>query len=307
MGQQLQMILHARKLCGVELVMSLNGEEFYRQSDPVVEFFPRLFDKMLRDQPGETIAEFKTPRGTLTTRTLLSLENVAQGTVPMMKNHPVKGPDDYPAFEFIFEHAEFVPEFSRVEEMQARMGEFGFVVPMLNCIPFQQLMLDHVGEVSFFYMLYDHPELVEKMMYLLDQVILEDLRQISSYSSMYVQFDDNLDGMITNPRLFKTFCLPYYQRYTDELHAQGKKVGSHTDGDLKSLLEMLAKLGLDVCELFSPTPLTECTLDEALEAWKKSGPMIWGVFLLLSLSNRPKKQIFATILIRYYKQPDNLP
>lgn len=276
MGQQLQMILHARRLHGVELVLCHNGEEYYRQSDPVVEYFPRLFDKMQRDRPGETVAEFVTPEGTLTTRTFLSEENVAQGAVPMMKVHPVKGPEDYPAFEYIFEHAEFVPEFDQVADTQERIGEIGFVAPILNRIPFQQLALDHVGEVSFFYMLYDHPELVGKMMDLLDEVMMEDLRQISSYPGIYVQFDDNLDGMITNPRLFKTHCLPHYQRYTDNLHTQGKKVGSHTDGNLKRLLTLLGESGLDVCESFSPAPLTECTFNEAWQAWVESGPMIWG-------------------------------
>ncbi len=275
-GQQLQMILHARRLKGVELVMRLNGEEFLREADPVVEYFPRLFDKMLRDQPGETVAEFITPKGILTTRSVLSPENVALGAVPMMNIHPVKGPDDYPAFEYIFEHAEFILEDLQVEDTQARIGEIGFVIPMLNRIPFQQLALDHVGEISFFYMLYDNPELVDKMMHLLNEVMLEDLRQISGYPGIYVQFDDNLDGMITNPRLFKTYCLPYYQRYTEQLHAQGKKVGSHTDGNLQRLLSMLADSGLDVCESFSPAPLTECTFDEAWRAWQDKGPMIWG-------------------------------
>lgn len=276
MGQQLQMICHARRLRGVELVMCLDGDEFCRETDPVVEFFPRLFDKMRRDQPGETTVEFITPNGTLSTRTVFSPENVAQGTVPMMNIHPVKRPDDFPAFEYIFEHAEFVPEYDRVTETQARIGDFGFVVPMINRLPFQQLALDHVGEVAFFYMLYDHPALVEKMMSLLDQVMLEDLRQLAAFNGPYVQFDDNLDGMITNPRLFKTHCLPYYQRYTGLLHAQGKKVGSHTDGDLKRLLPMLVESGLDVAESFSPSPLTSCTFDEAWNAWYEHGPMIWG-------------------------------
>jgi hypothetical protein len=242
----------------------------------VIEFFPRLFDKIKRDQPGETVAEFITPKGVLSTCTVLSTENIIQGAVPMIKQHPLKGPEDFSAFEYIFEHAEFIPEYSQVEDMQLHLGEIGFVAPMLNRIPFQQLALDHVGEVSLFYMLYDYPELINKMMHLLDQVMIEDLHQVSSYSGIYVQFDDNLDGMITNPQLFKTYCLPYYQRYTEKIHAQGKKVGSHTDGNLKRLLAMLAESGLDVCESFSPAPLTDCTFDEAWQAWMDTGPMIWG-------------------------------
>ena len=33
--------------------------------------------------------------------------------------------------------------------------------------------------------------------------------------------------------------------------------------------------GLDVCESFSPSPLTPCTFEEAWEAWR-DGPIIWG-------------------------------
>ncbi|NWG75949.1 MAG: hypothetical protein HXY24_15330, partial [Rubrivivax sp.] len=50
----------------------------------------------------------------------------------------------------------------------------------------------------------------------------------------------------------------------------------HTDGNLKRLLSMLADSGLDVCESFSPAPLTECTFDEAWQVWREKGPMIWG-------------------------------
>jgi len=35
-------------------------------------------------------------------------------------------------------------------------------------------------------------------------------------------------------------------------------VGSHTDRNLKPLLRLLTESGLDVCESFSPYPLTEC-------------------------------------------------
>jgi hypothetical protein len=231
---------------------------------------------MLPDKPGETVAEFATPRGRLTTRTSLTPEAIAQGAVPVMNEHPVKSVEDYAVLEFIFEHAEYVPEYRAVAEVQSRIGGVGFVIPMINRLPFQQLVLDHVGEVPFFYMLYDQPGLVAKMMTLLNQVMLEDLNRLAEFNWPYLQFDDNLDGTVTNPRLFQEHCLPYYQRYTEILHGQGKKVGAHTDGDLKPLLPLLAECGLDICESFSPAPLTSCAFNEAWNAWKQGGPTIWG-------------------------------
>ena len=42
-----------------------------------------------------------------------------------------------------------------------------------------------------------------------------------------------------------------------------------------ALLSLLAESGLDVCESFSPAPLTECTFIEAWKVWE-DGPIIWG-------------------------------
>jgi hypothetical protein len=81
--------------------------------------------------------------------------------------------------------------------------------------------------------------------------------------------------MMTNPNLFRQYCLPQYQKYTGMLHGQGKKAGSHTDGNLKPLVELLPESGLDVCESFTPQPLTELSFEEAWEKWR-NGPLIWG-------------------------------
>ena len=91
----------------------------------------------------------------------------------------------------------------------------------------------------------------------------------------YVEFTDNLESGITNPRLFTRYCLPAYRRYAEIVHRQGKKLGSHTDGNVRPLLKLLAESGLDVCESFSPAPLTPCTFEEAWETWR-DGPIIWG-------------------------------
>lgn len=278
MGQQVQGIAHSRRLRGVEIIQRANGEEFYHEKDPVIDYFPRLFNDMILDREAEMEAEFITPKGTLTTRSTLTSEMVANGTIPVLMEHPIKGPDDFPALEYIYTHAEWVPKFNWVYHNQARMGTFGFMVPFIDRIPFQKIALDLLGEISTFYAINDHPSFVEKMMALMDEVTSEDVRQIAALDYPYIQFDDNLDGMITNPKLFPTFCIPYYQKYTDLLHQQGKKVGSHTDGNLKRLVDLLPETGLDVCESFTPAPLTQCTFDDAWNAFREKAPLIWGGF-----------------------------
>jgi len=103
--------------------------------------------------------------------------------------------------------------------------------------------------------------------------------------------------VMTNHKLFEKYSLPYYQKYTDVLHGQGKKVGCHTDGNIKPLLNLLAQSGLDVCESFSPFPLTECTFEEAWEKWR-NGPMIWGVIPSPILEERTNENDFQEYVHR---------
>ena len=102
---------------------------------------------------------------------------------------------------------------------------------------------------------------------------------------------DNLDGMMTNPNLFKSYCLPQYQKYSDILHSQGKKVGSHTDGNLKYLVDLIPESGLDVCESFTPLPLTDLAFEEAWKKWQQ-GPIIWGGIPSDLLESRTKQDDF---------------
>ena len=274
-GQQLMMAAHSRKLNGCELVVRLEGEVFYQETDPAVDFFPRLYDVLPLDRPGETVVDIITPVGSLTTRNNLLPSMVAASMVPLMKEHPVKDASDYRVLEYIVERSEYVPKHNKVHDEQARMGNIGFVVPLLNRVPFQQIVLDYVGEINLFYMLHDDPPLVERMMTLLHEQLLDDIGKLADLSWPFVQCPDNTEAMITNPRLFKKHSLPYYQRYAEVLHGQGKKFGSHTDGNIRPLLSLLAESGLDVCEAFSPAPLTQCTFEEAWVAWR-DGPIIWG-------------------------------
>lgn len=274
-GQQRNMFIHRTRLCGVEVISRFEGEVIFHETDPLLEDFPRLYRIVPPDRPGITVTDFITPRGTLTIRHELLPDMIASGTVAYKSEHFLKDASDYPALEYLLERAEYVPLYERLQDEQAQIGPAGFVVPLVQRIPFQQILIDYIGEMKLFYWLYDEPQLIHKLMALLDERCVALLESLRDLPCPYVEFVDNLEGGMTNPRLFREYCLPYYQRYAEILHRQGKKVGSHTDGNLKLLLGLLAESGLDVCESFSPAPLTPCTFEEAWRAWR-GGPVIWG-------------------------------
>jgi hypothetical protein len=294
-GQQKFMAAYGQRLVGVELIakhtvrpagagrspddVRVLGRVVRHEVDPVVEYFPRMPGLAVQDQVGVTDIELTTPLGRLTMQYEMLPEMVAAGTEAYIKQHLVKSAADYPIVAYILERMEWVRQYDQIQAEEARLGDIGYVVPMMGRTPFQQFLLEYLGEVNAFYALHDDPGRGDSsprhLLGLIDERIVEALHGMGGWPVLYVEFGDNLHGVITNPRLFREYCLPNYRRYADILRSQGKKMGSHTDGDVRSLLGLLAESGLDVAESFSPVPLTTCTNEEAWAAWP-NGPLIWG-------------------------------
>ncbi|MGC8879894.1 MAG: uroporphyrinogen decarboxylase family protein [Anaerolineae bacterium] len=274
-GRQRFMVPFRWRLRRVEISVTFHDTEIFREYEPLVELISGTHDWVRNDQAGETVTYYRTPVGSLRTRHNLSLLGVQSGTEPYLEEHFIKEDGDYHVVEYMWEHAEYVPVYDTILQEQRRLEGFGFVIPLLPRIPFQQALLEYLGEVPLFYALHDNPSQVERLLQLLDEQLMDILHHLAELPALYVEFPDNLHGLMTNPSLFRKYCLPAYQRYCDVLHRQDKKVGSHTDGDVKPLLKLLKDSGLDVCESFSPAPLTSCTFDEAWNVWQGK-PMIWG-------------------------------
>lgn len=283
------------RLVGVEVTAWLNGERIYRESQPVVENFPGMWDIVPTDRAGVTRTELATPAGKLTLTHQLLENHVRAGTDPYLMEHLLKDEGDYRTLEYILERVELVPFFDRLGAEEQQLGGHGLLVPLLQRIPFQQCLLEYLGEEGLFFTLHDEPRRVLRLLDLLDRQLEEALDLLAGLDVPYVEFPDNLDGRMTNPRLFREHCLPAYQKYCQRLHAQGKLTGSHTDGNVRPLLGLLAQTGLDTCESFSPYPLTPCTFAEAAAAWQ-GRPLIWGGIPSLILEERTSEEDFERYL-----------
>lgn len=155
--------------------------------------------------------------------------------------------------------------------------------------------MEYLGEMSLFQSLYHSKNKLNRLMQLLDQQMVEILHSLADMDLPYVEYGDNLDGMMTNPNLFKEYSIPQYQKYADILHSQGKKTGSHTDGNLKFLVDLLPESGIDVCESFTPQPLTDLPFEEAWNKWR-NGPLIWGGIPSGLLEKRTPQDVFEAFI-----------
>ena len=153
----------AYKYHNLELVSRVEGCEILHEYEPEISFFPDLWGKIPVDKAGDTTTELITPVGKLFYKHRLLEESIRSGTTrPQLTVRPVREPEDYRIYEYIIEHSEFVPRFEAFYEREAGLAGSGYLVPMLNRVPFQSLLIDVIGEVPFFYGLYDNPKLVDR-------------------------------------------------------------------------------------------------------------------------------------------------
>ena len=297
-GREKFSIPYALKLCGVDMRILLDGEVIHREADPNVRYFPAQYapEEIPRNRPGTSVVEYRTPRGSVSVSYVFAESMISlSGMEPYLTTHLIKEAGDYRTIEYILERAEFVPLYEEFKAEERDVGSHGFVVPCIHRIPFQQALLEYLGEMHLFQALYDDRQALDRLIHLLDLQMANIIDQLAQTDLPYIEFGDNLDGMMTNPNLFQEYCIPQYQKYTATLHDAGKKAGSHTDGNLKPLVDLIPESGLDVCESFTPQPLTELVFGEAWEKWRR-GPIIWGGIPSDILEERTDQAVFEAFV-----------
>jgi hypothetical protein len=87
---------------------------------------------------------------------------------------------------------------------------------------------------------------------------------------------DNLDAVLVNPKLFRKYFIPEWDKCCKALHAGGKLVGVHADGRLKALKDLIPETSIDVIEALHVPQMGDLSLGEALAAWPDK--VIWTGF-----------------------------
>ena len=93
---------------------------------------------------------------------------------------------------------------------------------------------------------------------------------------------------IIGPENFRKYYVPHYNEAAEVLHARGKLIGCHFDGNCRLLAEDIATTDLDYIEAFTPAPDSDMSLAEARRAWPDK--VLWINFPS-SLHLRPDAEV----------------
>ena len=181
--------------------------------------------------------------------------------------HFIKKDEDYKVIEYIFENMSINPKYEDFNLIERDIGEDGVVLTSLGYTPFMDLLVNYMGMKRMALEFYRNRERLEGLIEILAEKKREICRVIADSPAKIVLLGDNIDEVLIGRRFFEKYCLPYYQEYTEILHEKGKIVGSHMDGRLKNLKDLIKDSGLDFIHGFTPPPVGNLSVKDAREIW----------------------------------------
>ncbi len=232
----------------------------------------------LVERDGDTYhVTYRTPVGSVST-TVLHTPRMRRDGVTLLhtSERAVKSPGDYEIIAFIFEDLEVIPG-GRYDDFRRRVGDQGVAVALANVAasPVHHLLKELVPYDEFYFNLHDRPDLIaetaERMLGFFRSVV----RACAESSAEVVLLGANYDVMLTPPPLFAEQIAPFLTEATGTLHAAGKLVATHTDGENEGLLDHYVTCGIDLADSVCPAPMTRLPLS-AYRAAFGSRPAIWG-------------------------------
>lgn len=173
----------------------------------------------------------------------------------------------------------FDPE--RFDQVRKEWAGLGAPTIFLPRVTVQKLYIDEMGVEAGILALMDYPDTCQAYFEALNASHERLIDVVNASLVEIVNFGDNVHAGTLPPTYFRQYVLPTYQRRCELLHAAGKFVSAHWDGDCRPLLPFARETGLDGIEAVTPRPQGDVTLEETRDALGDSMFLLDGIPAIL--------------------------
>jgi len=187
----------------------------------------------------------------------------------------------------------YEPRYERVREVMDQMGEQGLGDMVIWRSPFGKLVQWYLGFEKVIYGLVDDAAYLEDFMQLQEAKDLEVIKLAAGGPERLVIISDHADENLIAPPHYAEYCIPYYRKACDILHAGGKFVSTHLDGNFRGFFDMLGDTGFDLLDGCTPAPMFNFEVEELADALPEGMYAYCGVPSTLFCQNLPDEQILA--------------
>ena len=247
-----------------------------------------------------------TPAGEVSTHLFRSEQMTKDGiSLPFFKSHAIQSIDDFESVAQIFENLAVVATPDAYANFQTRVGESGLAVARgpIAASPMHLILHQLSPYDQFFYLYHDERQALRRLAARMEPFFEAILDALVGCEAEVVFWGGNYDQNITWPAFFKEEITPWLKKASDRLHAAGKIMLTHTDGENRALLPLYPACGFDVAESVCPTPMTQCTLAEIKRGMGPEVTIWGGIPSVILLDSATTAQAFEEYIDKLFDTP----
>lgn len=142
------------------------------------------------------------------------------------------------------------------------VGDNGVVYLLPGYSAMGYLLNYWMGVEAVMYAAADWPHTLRETVERINANNLDMIDMLAAAPGEIVIMGDNFSSDIQPPHFFAEWSRDYYAEAIRRLHAAGKYVAVHIDGQLKGSLGMFAEIGADCADAVTPSPMGDLTPEE---------------------------------------------
>lgn len=242
--------------CSVRYAASA-GIERYEINDDLVRIEERHQHHIIR--------RVRTPAGELSTvyRVIWKEGRIVNERI---EEFPVKTVRDLAVITDLVNRQQFRANPAAFERAARAVGHRAEPTIFLSSSGFTELIKWISGLLGTYYLLKDHPAEVEAYLEACDRRDDRELDAALQIPCRIFNLGDHATNEFTPPPILKKYMIPRWQRISNRLHAAGRFVHSHWDGNSRHIIPFLQETHLDGVEALTPEPMGDITLEQIKKA-----------------------------------------
>ena len=226
---------------------------------------------------------YETPVGTVSTLT------EPAGFTSWRHERMFKRPEDYRTILFILQDECYEPDYRPFLEAQEALGEDVILRAAIGLEPLQELISGMIMSMEDFCI--EWMDRRDEVLRLYEAIVANRRKVyplVAASPAGHANYGGNVVVEVIGPENFLKYYVPHYNEAAEVLHAHGKLIGCHFDGNCRLLAEAIAGTDLDYIEAFTPAPDSDMSVADARRAWPEK--VLWLNFPS-SLHLRPDAEV----------------
>jgi hypothetical protein len=180
-----------------------------------------------------------------------------------IRKHLLDSVEDFKIVRSYMESLDCVPCWERYSAWEAALGELFFGYCSLPYSGLGYLISRNYGVEKTIYSIFDYPDEVKLLVDSVNSANLRVLEKIIDGPFSVLIISDNFDSTVQTKELFDLYSRVYYTEVANRLHAKGKYLAVHVDGEMRGALTMMRECGVDCIDAATPAPMFSLTPAEA--------------------------------------------